>query len=173
MNTSIRNTFIAILGFAAFMVALTALSVLFAEPASGMALALAAAPVLAKGSALSEADQKKVLQRFTGRYTGDHTPDWVRDAEAIGVVYPLQFKDDAEFLSRTKFAVTKEGALTARKTCEAMPTWPNGKKVRTATEAERVAAAKAAAIADEAEAEAEEAAAIAAAIEDAAGVTEE
>lgn len=163
-TTSLRTLFTAILGFAVFIAVAFVLTVSFADPAIGMTLAFAA-PALVRGSDLSEADQKKVLDRFSARYTGDHTPEWVQEAEALGVVFPVQFKTDQEFLSRTKFAVTKDGNLTSRKSCEAMPTWPNGKKVRTATEAERVAAAKAEAEAEVAKAEAEEAAALADEIE--------
>jgi len=164
--------FFAVLGIALFVITLFAFGIFTSDVASGVALAMAVPAVtdMVRGSTLSEADQTVVLNRFGNRYTGDHTPDWVKEAEALGLVYPVQFKDDAEFLNRTSFKTTKDGGHSKSKACESKRTWPNGKKVRTVTEAEKVQSWKASAEAEQAQKDAEEAASLAADIEADAGL---
>ena len=42
--------------------------------------------------------------------------------------YPIQFKDDQDWLANTRFRVTDTGRLdTVAKCCCSTPTWPNGK----------------------------------------------
>lgn len=76
------------------------------------------------GIELSEQEQKHVLAAYVHRYTGDHKPRWVNG----GRFYPLQFRDDHDWLCNTTFKVTKSGRLDMRaRFCESSPTWPNGK----------------------------------------------
>lgn len=83
------------------------------------------------GTELTPNDQRHVLGMFTNRYTGDHTPQWVKDAERKeGKRYPLQFATDAEWLANTRFGVREDGRLDPRVgDCQSTPTWPNGKDI--------------------------------------------
>jgi len=81
-----------------------------------------------KGADLSPALQREVKARFTHRYTGEHVPTWVRKGMNNGQAYPLQFKDDNDWLANSYFPMTKEGRLHLRiHHCNSHPTWPNGK----------------------------------------------
>lgn len=84
-----------------------------------------------KGTELSEKDQKDVLARFRYRYTGNHIPDWVKKGQTIDgklYDYPLQFRDDADWLANSEFRVTAKGKLhNGARFCESHQTWPNGK----------------------------------------------
>lgn len=74
------------------------------------------------GSELGWQEKQAVLRSYVYRYTGDHRPGWAKPDS------PVQFKDDADWLANTKFAVTKAGGLDKRVNhCESNPTWPNGK----------------------------------------------
>jgi hypothetical protein len=74
------------------------------------------------GTQLNQEDQKHVLAAYVHRYTGDHKPQWADMYANKGV----QFKDDQEWLRRTKFIVRKNGRLDMRhKHCYSNPTWPN------------------------------------------------
>lgn len=80
------------------------------------------------GWELSPDDQRRVKAAFVHRYTGDHIPKWAVNAPDL--IYPVQFKDDNDWLAHTFFAVRKDGSWNPRvSTCEAHPTWPNGKSV--------------------------------------------
>lgn len=74
------------------------------------------------GTELSEADQKHVLTMFVHRFTAEHKPFWTRGCDKP------HFKDDAEWLANTSFAVTKGGNIDRRaKFCNSNPMWPQGK----------------------------------------------
>lgn len=79
----------------------------------------------AHGHTLHPDDQKHVLNAYVHRYTGDHTPNWVKnDARYQG--HP-HFHNDKDWLQNTKFKVKKNGRLHAgARHCESNPTWPNG-----------------------------------------------
>lgn len=80
----------------------------------------------ALGTSLTLSDRQHVLGAYCGRITGQHRPEW-----AINTPYPLQFKDDSEWLSSTRFHVRKNGRLDHRfNTCESSPTWPNNPELR-------------------------------------------
>jgi hypothetical protein len=77
-----------------------------------------------QGTDLCAEDQRHVLSAYVHRYTGEHTPQWVR--RATGTPPLLQFKDDADWLAHTRFRVRRDGRLDGRvKSCESSPTWPN------------------------------------------------
>lgn len=76
-----------------------------------------------RGDKLTPEDQKRVLAAYVHRYTGDHTPAWV-----TSILFPINFRDDADWLANTEFHVTANGRLDLRwRSCESHPTWPNGK----------------------------------------------
>ncbi len=83
----------------------------------------------ALGKDLSFADQDYVLRTFVNRFTGDSVPKWSRGLSGgVAYNYPLQFKDDKDWLANTLFHVNRSGHLDKRySTCESSPTWPNGK----------------------------------------------
>jgi hypothetical protein len=85
----------------------------------------------ARGSDLSYHVQRQALSRYVHRYTGDHKPLWAAKAWKDGRSYPLQFKDDEEWLAHTFFAVTLLGHLDGRVThCHSEPTWPDNPELR-------------------------------------------
>ena len=48
-----------------------------------------------------------------------------------GKRYPIQFKDDREWLHNTVFQTTREGKLDRRcKYCRSQPTWPNNPELQ-------------------------------------------
>jgi hypothetical protein len=82
------------------------------------------------GDKLSPADQQSVRNRYVYRFTGEHTPNWVRSAWASGQVYPVQFRDDNDWLAHTLFWVKEDNTLgTKNVDCESTPTWPHGDKM--------------------------------------------
>jgi len=77
------------------------------------------------GSKLTPKCQITCLQVFRHRYTGEHRPAWAMEQPYTG--HP-HFKDDAEWLNNTTFAITKSGKLSMRHNhCESTPTFPYGK----------------------------------------------
>lgn len=75
------------------------------------------------GIAFSEYDQAILLGAFQDRYTGDNKPVWAGAKESL---YPVQFANDMEWLTHTRFAISP---LTRRldrriKRCWETPTWP-------------------------------------------------
>ena len=77
------------------------------------------------GSELHPTDQTLVRAAYVHRFTGDHKPAWANDWKD-GKPYPVQFKDDADWLANTFFAVKTNGRLSPKmKQCESHPTWPN------------------------------------------------
>ena len=82
-----------------------------------------------KGNTLRPEAQKQALARFVHRYTGDHRPAWVNAHKWKGdQEYPLQFKDDKDWLLNTWFCITKDGSIhDGVDHCESTPTWPQGK----------------------------------------------
>lgn len=84
--------------------------------------------VAVPGTMLCDEDRKHVLAAYVHRYTGEHVPEWVR---AAGQLYPVQFKDDLDWLAHSYFAVRRDGRLDERvKHCESHPTWPFGKEIK-------------------------------------------
>jgi hypothetical protein len=76
------------------------------------------------GTNLTDADRRYVLAAYVHRFTGDHTPTWVKRQKRP---CKMQFKDDADWLANTLFFIRKDGRLDRRaKRCESTPTWPNG-----------------------------------------------
>ncbi len=83
------------------------------------------------GAELPHALQQEALRRFVHRYTGTHKPAWARDEWKEGRPYPVQFKDDADWLAHTEFPVTTKGRLSARPSdCRSRPTWPFNPELR-------------------------------------------
>ena len=80
-----------------------------------------------KGTDLNYVDQVYVLAAYVHRFTGNHKPDWARKPMPNGGEYPVQFKDDADWLANTEFAVKKNGYLDRRvHGCRSNPPWPDG-----------------------------------------------
>lgn len=87
------------------------------------------------GSELSPDQQRAALARFVHRFTGEHVPEWSKRPWKDGKTYPLQFKDDADWLAHTRFVVTPSGRLCNRATsCYSCPTWPNNPELRTGSQ---------------------------------------
>ena len=83
------------------------------------------------GDKLSPEDQRHVLAAYVHRFTGQHHPNWAKGEWKDGKPYPLQFKDDAEWLANTQFAIKADGSLDGRvKECQSKPTWPNNPELR-------------------------------------------
>lgn len=79
------------------------------------------------GTRLTPRDQQHVLVAFVHRFTKTHVPAWAKTALPDGRRYKPQFRDDADWLAHTRFAVRKNGALDMRaEHCESTPTWPEG-----------------------------------------------
>lgn len=84
-----------------------------------------------KGSELSVALQREACAGYVHRYTGDHVPAWARKEWKDGQPYPLQFRDDADWLANTEFPITKAGQLAKQPgDCFSRPTWPNNPELR-------------------------------------------
>jgi hypothetical protein len=84
-----------------------------------------------KGTSLSSFEQKRALGMFNQRFTGDHKPSWADKEWKDGKPYPLQFKDDKEWLANTEFPVTKDGKISNRhRFCRSNPTWPDNPELR-------------------------------------------
>jgi hypothetical protein len=84
-----------------------------------------------KGTELSPDQQKEVKAKFVHRYTGNNKPEWTKQTWKDGKPYPLHFKDDADWLANTSFAVTKTGKLHGgTKYCNSSPSYPNNPELR-------------------------------------------
>ncbi len=84
-----------------------------------------------RASSLSPLVQAKLLRMYVNRYTGDHKPAWVAAAEKDGTFYPVQFKNDEDWLRHTMVAATLSGDLDPRnRSVASTPTWPNGDVIR-------------------------------------------
>lgn len=83
-----------------------------------------------RGSYLPRHAQAEAKGRFVHRFTGEHHPKWANHPRPCGSPYPVQFKDDADWLANTLFAVTTAGTLDDRVShCQSTPTWPNGRGI--------------------------------------------
>lgn len=82
------------------------------------------------GSALTPALKRAALACYANRFTGDHKPGWAQDPRPDGTAYPVQFKDDADWLANTWFSVTEAGVLRAGAACYSTPTWPHSPELR-------------------------------------------
>jgi hypothetical protein len=83
------------------------------------------------GIHLTAEQQKQVLSSYTYRYTGDNKPSWANAEWKNGQPYPLQFKDDQDWLANTDFNVTQKGKLSLTDTdCYSRQTWPNNPELR-------------------------------------------
>jgi hypothetical protein len=81
------------------------------------------------GLTLSPALQREALTRYVHRFTGEHAPAWARSPRPCGRPYPVQFRDDRDWLANTDFPVTKAGELSAWPgDCRSRPTWPHGQE---------------------------------------------
>jgi hypothetical protein len=89
-----------------------------------------------KGNQLHPDDVRHVLASYVHRYTMTHRPAWANREDSKNCL--PQFKDDADWLANTEFAVKKDGRLDKRvKSCTSSPTWPMGKvKLRTISNTE-------------------------------------
>ena len=86
---------------------------------------------LVYGTSLFGLDVDYVLRAYVHRFTGDHKPEWAGKEWKDGKPYPLQFRDDNDWLANTKFAVRLDGSLDGRvKYCESHPTWPDNPELR-------------------------------------------
>lgn len=82
------------------------------------------------GTDLTPAQQREVLACYVYRSTPENTFE-TRLPESLRSKGPLQFKDDADWLTHTEFAVTKAGNLHRRaRFCHSTPTWPNNPELR-------------------------------------------
>ena len=81
-----------------------------------------------RGSTLSPALQDEVKRKFVNRFTGEHRPAWANQPRQDGRPYPVQFKDDADWLNGTLFHITDAGKLHKRSGCQSSPTWPDGRE---------------------------------------------
>ena len=86
---------------------------------------------LVNGNQLTPSVRLQAQRLFVYRFTGDHKPAWATLPRPDGTAYPLQFKDDADWLANTRFGVKKDGTLSKRvRYCESRPTWPNDPGLR-------------------------------------------
>lgn len=77
---------------------------------------------MVKGTDLAPSVQEEAKRRFVHRFTKTHVPKW-----AAGTNYPVQFRDDDDWLANTLFYVRKDGQLSnVHKSCRSNPTWPDG-----------------------------------------------
>jgi len=87
-----------------------------------------------RGSQLTAAQQQEALRMFTNRHTGDHKPVWARTPMPNGDAYPVQFRDDRDWLDNTWFQMTPDGKLCKARNnaCWSRPTWPKNPELRKA-----------------------------------------
>ena len=85
------------------------------------------------GSDMNPVAQATAKKYFVHRYTGEHKPAWASEPPVLakdwlkeGHQYPVQFKDDVDWLANTFFRVNRNGDLLGG-SCESHPTWPNGR----------------------------------------------
>ena len=77
------------------------------------------------GRDLPAALQREAKARYVHRFTGDNRPAWADTPRPCGNPYPLQFRDDADWLANTDFPVTRAGRLADHPgACRSRPTWP-------------------------------------------------
>ena len=78
-----------------------------------------------KGTDLSPNQRRHVLAAYVHRFTGDHVPSWAMQPRQDGTKYPLQFRDDDDWLAHTSFPIKKNGDLAKQPSCcRSAPTWP-------------------------------------------------
>ena len=83
------------------------------------------------GTQLDYVAQREALARFVHRFTGNHRPQWAAKPMPNGSAYPVQFRDDADWLANTRFHVTNDGRLSSRHhSCQSNPTWPDNPELR-------------------------------------------
>lgn len=83
------------------------------------------------GLELNAHDKAYVLKTYVHRFTGDHKPKWANAPWQDGKPYPVQFKDDSDWLANTTFICKKDGTLDKRSNhCLSHPTWPNNPELR-------------------------------------------
>lgn len=80
------------------------------------------------GKELTPAQQDEAKRLYVHRYTGQHRPQWSFKLRPDGTVYPVQFKDDADWLANTVFHVSPRGKFAG--SCSSWPTWPNNPELR-------------------------------------------
>jgi hypothetical protein len=84
-----------------------------------------------KGTQLSRQDRAYVLRAYVHRFTGEHKPNWANGTWKDGKPYPLQFKNDKDWLENTQFRIFPNGKLNKNaRYCESHPTWPNNPELR-------------------------------------------
>jgi hypothetical protein len=89
------------------------------------------APIWKPGNELPARIQSDCKRRFVHRFTGEHKPAWALHPAPNGKPYAVQFKDDADWLANTSFAVTRANSLDERVAyCESAPTWPHNPELR-------------------------------------------
>jgi hypothetical protein len=74
------------------------------------------------GTALTPAQQAEALRVYVHRYTGQHRPQWSFKPRLDGSAYPVQFKDDADWLAHTTFRVTARGTMPVKLPYTLVPT---------------------------------------------------
>jgi hypothetical protein len=87
------------------------------------------AKAMRRGDLLPLTLQEHVKRVYVHRFTGDHQPVWARDEWKDGKPYPLQFRDDGEWLAHSYFPVhgfedDKSSWRIGRGSCLSYPTWP-------------------------------------------------
>lgn len=89
------------------------------------------------GRNLTWPEQRYVLAKYVHRYTGEHKPTWAQSGTwRDGQPYPVQFRDDRDWLAHTYFAVNDDGTLDRRAgECFSSPTWPHNPELRKAVTA--------------------------------------
>lgn len=86
-----------------------------------------------RGSDLPPTLQREALNAYVHRFTGTHKPQWACKPMPNGKPYPLQFRDDADWLANTRFCVSGRGRVTRLAgDCQSTPTWPNNPELRRA-----------------------------------------
>lgn len=81
------------------------------------------------GSYLSASDRAWALVAFPHRYTGEHKPAWANKLRLDGRPYRPQYRDDNEWLAKTRFRCTRNGvAIRSAQACWSTdPSWPEGR----------------------------------------------
>jgi len=83
------------------------------------------------GTQLRPEARQEALSAFVHRFTGQHIPSWATERWKGSQTYPVQFKDDEDWLAHTRFSVTASGRLDRRADhCESSPTWPLNPELR-------------------------------------------
>ena len=83
------------------------------------------------GNLLTAEDKRHVLAAYVHRFTGEYKPKWAREPWKNGKPYPVQFRDDADWLANTLFITRGNGRLDLRyQACFSTPTWPFNPELR-------------------------------------------